>query len=244
MATVLAPTGVVTKVTLNGTVSAGDLIGYDGTGYVQADANATASIRAQYVALEAGVDNDVIRATDKARLSTTGLTAGAFVFASATAGGLTATDPGSATAFPQVLGLAKSTTEIDVDCNYPHFYVRHALSGTAPATAANYGYFWTAPMPCRLVGVYEVHRTAGTDGSAVTLDIEKLTTGTAQDAGTAMLTATINLKSTADTPTYTAATATAANARLDVGDSMALLDAGTLTAVADMSIVAILVPEL
>lgn len=244
MATVLAPVGVVSRLTLNGTVSAGDLIGYDGTGYVLADANATASIRFEYVALEAGIAADVIRATRQATLETSGLTAGGLVFVSATAGGLTQTNPITATAFPQVVGIAKSTTVVDVDANYPHIFVPFNLAGADAATAANYGYVFVAPIPCRLVGVYEVHRTAGSDGGSVTLDIEKLTTGTAQDSGASMLASTINLKGTANTPVVASPTTTAANARLDVGDSVALDDAGTLTAVADVSGTLIFVAEL
>jgi hypothetical protein len=54
------------------------------------------------------------------------------------------------------------------------------LAGTTPATAANYGVFFTAPFKCQLVSVVERHETLGTDGSAVTIMVKKVPSGTAE----------------------------------------------------------------
>ena len=54
-------------------------------------------------------------------------------------------------------------------------FVSHTIIGTDAATAGNYGVFWIAPVNCSVISVREVHQTAGSDGSAVTLNIEKLT---------------------------------------------------------------------
>ncbi len=100
------------------------------------------------------------------------------------------------------------------------------------ATAANYDHFFTAQFPCEVIQVYESHRVLGTDAGAVSLDIEKLTTGQALDAGVSVLSTTFNLKSTINTPVRVKATTTELNRVLKPGDRLALKDAGTLTAVA------------
>lgn len=75
------------KVTLGETVYAGDLIGFDGTDWMQAEASATAPISARLVALEDGADNDVIEAAPFAVVSSyTGGTAGAQLWLSDVAG--------------------------------------------------------------------------------------------------------------------------------------------------------------
>lgn len=75
------------RVTLAGSVSAGDLIGLSASGWVQAVASATAPIAARLVAMEVGASADVIQATPMAVVeSYTGGTAGAQLFLSDTAG--------------------------------------------------------------------------------------------------------------------------------------------------------------
>lgn len=84
------------KVTLGETVYAGDLIGFDGTDWMQAEASATAPIAARLVALEDGIDNDVIQAAPFAVVSSyTGATAGSDLFLSSTAGEVKETVTGS-----------------------------------------------------------------------------------------------------------------------------------------------------
>lgn len=104
------------------------------------------------------------------------------------------------------------------------------------ATAGNYDHFFTADFPCEVVQAYEVHRVKGTDASAVTLDIEKLTSGQALDAGVSVLSGTFDLKGTINTPQRVKATASEINRVLSPGDRLALKDAGVLTAVAGVQI--------
>src|SRR3989304_6488220 len=121
---------------------------------------------------------------------------------------------------------------INTHVAYP---IRHSLTGTEPATAGNYEVFFTADYPCEVVSVSEVHRVLGTDGSAVTLNIEKLTSGQALDAGTAILTTALSLKTTINVPQFGILVSTGARV-LARGDRLALVDAGTLTAVAGLTV--------
>lgn len=107
------------------------------------------------------------------------------------------------------------------------------------STATNYGVFFIAIYPCEVLYVAETHRTAGSDASAVTLQVEKLTTGQALDAGVALLQTAFNLKSTADTPVVKSGkdlVFTANSRQMKQGDRLALKDAGTLTAVAGVQV--------
>lgn len=101
-------TGVVFPVTLNGTVTKGDLIGHNGTGFVAADADSVQ--HASAVALAAGVSGDVIMATSEALVQTTGLTANQSVYLHTTAGAITPTRPTTDAGLRQPVGYAISTT--------------------------------------------------------------------------------------------------------------------------------------
>lgn len=120
--------------------------------------------------------------------------------------------------------------------NKDPFYVVKSLDGTAPATAGNYGIIFTALQGCEVIGFSEVHQTAGTDGGAVTLQLEKLTGTQALDAGVVVLAATVNLKGTANTVVYPSLTATKADRQLNRGDRLALKDGGVMTAVAGLQV--------
>lgn len=108
------------------------------------------------------------------------------------------------------------------------------------ATAANYDHFFTAHFPCEVVQAYETHRVLGTNGSAVTLDIEKLTTSQALDAGVSVLNSTFDLKGTINTPQRVKASTTETARVLKPGDRLALKDSGTLTAVAGVQVTVLL----
>lgn len=116
-------------------------------------------------------------------------------------------------------------------------YLEHTIQGTNAATAAFYGVFWIAPFACYVSEFREVHQTAGSDGSAVTVTLEKLTGTQAPDSGTAMLTTALSLKATANTVATGVLTPTTANLNLVRGDRLGLKDAGTLTAVANVTTV-------
>lgn len=111
------------------------------------------------------------------------------------------------------------------------------LGGTLSATAANYGVFFIANRPIEIVKVKEVHSTAGSDGSAVTLQLEKLTGTTALDSGSTILNTAFDLKGTANTVvSYSGYKGLNSNRILREGDRLALKDAGTLTNVAGVCV--------
>lgn len=114
------------------------------------------------------------------------------------------------------------------------------IPGTQAATATNYATIFIAPFPCTLVQAFEVHATAGTDGSAVTLQVEKLTGTTAAGSGTSLLSSAFNLKGTANTvqeaSIVQSSTNGVRNATLQAGDRLALKKSGTLTSVANVTV--------
>ena len=116
-------------------------------------------------------------------------------------------------------------------------HVSHTIYGADAATAANYSTVFIAQYACLLTIFQEVHKTAGTDAGAVTLDLEKLTGTTAPGSGVTMLGATIDLKGTINT-VKTATLASGANLpnlSLAAGDRAALKLTGTPTAVANVT---------
>lgn len=112
------------------------------------------------------------------------------------------------------------------------------LPGTSAATAGNYGTFFTAPYKCLFVGATEVHGTLGTDGSAVSLQIQKLTGTTAIGSGTNLLATAFDLKGTINT-VQTAKLARSQNSvfNLAIGDRLGLALTGTPTAVAQVCVI-------
>lgn len=109
------------------------------------------------------------------------------------------------------------------------------------ATAANYDVIFTAPFPCEVSKVIETHRVASSSG---TLNIEKLTSGQALDAGTNILATAFSTATTANTPqTKKGVALVSTTARqLKEGDRLALVDAGTLTSSAGLQVTIFLVP--
>lgn len=132
-------------------------------------------------------------------------------------------------------GNNKSRVEFD-DLAHRKLYISHTIYGADAATAANYGVFYILPMACVVTGFQEVHQTAGTNGGAVTIDLEKLTGAEALDAGAVVLGAALDLKGTADIIQTGTMTLTLADRTLAQGDRLALKDAGTLTAVANVTV--------
>lgn len=116
-------------------------------------------------------------------------------------------------------------------------YIHHTIYGADAATAANYGVFWIVPFECNVTEVREVHQTLGTDAGAVNLNIEKLTGTQALDNGVDVLASTIDLKGTINTVVTGTLTTTVADKRLTRGDRLAMNDTGTLTAVANVTVV-------
>lgn len=114
------------------------------------------------------------------------------------------------------------------------------LKGTEAATAANYGRFYAAPVPLKIVSISEVHGTAGSDAGAVTLQVERLQGTEALASGDQLLKTAFNLKATANTvvryqaPLLSASGTARAAAILSVNDRLALKLSGTPTAVDDV----------
>ena len=101
---------------------------------------------------------------------------------------------------------------------------------------------FVADRPYRLRSVESAHTVAGSDGSAVTLDVKKCTGTQPPASGTTMLAATINLKGTANTTQTPALSATSADLALANGDRLAFDVTGTATAVAGLCVTVVLRP--
>ena len=116
------------------------------------------------------------------------------------------------------------------------------LKGTDAATAGNYGKFFinVSNKAFIITGISEVHATAGSDGSAVTLQVERLQGTEALGSGDSLLSSTFNLKGTADTVQDGTLISDGQLLILSKGDRLALVDTGTLTAVNDLVISIIL----
>lgn len=101
-------------------------------------------------------------------------------------------------------------------------------------------YIFTAIGDWELLGVTEVHDVAGTDGSAVSLDIKKCASGTTIASGTSVLSSTFDMKSTADTPvkkTVSNGLATAPTRIIRDGESLAADFTGVLTALTGLALI-------
>ena len=114
------------------------------------------------------------------------------------------------------------------------FTVTQLLPSTDAATAAFYaGTFWTAPAKCVVDSVTARWNTASSSG---TVTVHKVPSGTAPDSGTALLSSTISTAGAADTRTAGTLSATAATLELAEGDSLQLVDGGTLTSLVDLEV--------
>ncbi len=117
--------------------------------------------------------------------------------------------------------------------------VNQVLPGTAPATTGNYGQFFIAPYKCVVLSIDESHGVASSSG---TLQVEKLTSGQAKDAGTDLLSSAISTAATADTPQAGTLVTTGASVQLALGDRLGLVDGGTLTNSANLVVTVTLAP--
>lgn len=119
--------------------------------------------------------------------------------------------------------------------NKDGFYITENVVGLNAATATNYGVFFIARNPCEILWCAEAHTTAGTNGGAVTLNIEKLTGTQALDAGSTVLVTAWDLKGAINTVS-TKEISALQNQQLAPGDRLALKDVGTLTDVAGVQV--------
>ena len=113
------------------------------------------------------------------------------------------------------------------------------LQGAVPVTAANFGQFFIAPYDCVLREVRVVWRTASSSG---TLQVERLQGTEAKGNGDDLLASTVDLSGAAETVATPTLTTTTANLELSAGDRLGLVNGGTLTSGADLSVTCILTP--
>jgi len=115
------------------------------------------------------------------------------------------------------------------------------LTGTAPATAANYTAFFIAPYKCVVLGIDAIWSVASTTG---TLNVERLQGTEAQDAGDDLLSATISTAGAADTVNAGTliAGANAAPLELADGDRLGLVDGGNLASCVNLTVTVTLAP--
>lgn len=113
------------------------------------------------------------------------------------------------------------------------FTVNASLAGADPQTAASYGRFWTAPAKCVVDSIEAVWSV---DSSSGTVTVHKVPSGTAQDSGTALLSSTISTASGANTRSQGSLSTTAATVELAAGDSLQLVDSGTISSITDLAV--------
>lgn len=127
----------------------------------------------------------------------------------------------------------KNPAQFNPKARVMSFTVNAHLAGAAPATAGNYGRFWTAPAKCVVDSVEAVWSANSSSG---TVTVHKVPSGTAQDSGTALLSSTISTASGANTRSQGTLSTTDATIELAAGDSLQLVDSGTLTSLADLAV--------
>ena len=102
--------------------------------------------------------------------------------------------------------------------------------GASAATALNYtAPFFIAQRDYQLISVTERHEVAATDMGAVTMMLNKVPSGTAPASGTAMLTAGLSLKTTANTNQSGSLVTTAGGLLVPRGYALSFVTTGTLT---------------
>lgn len=103
-------------------------------------------------------------------------------------------------------------------------------------------HFFIADRAYQVTGIQYVHSTQATNGSAVTVGVEKLTGTTAPGSGTDLLTADFNAKATNDVVGTGTLTGTTASLQMAVGDRLGIFFTGTLTALAGVNVTVQLKP--
>ena len=111
------------------------------------------------------------------------------------------------------------------------------------SNSTDYGVIYTAPEKGRVIYISEAHKTAGSDAGSVTMQLEKLTDGTASGSGIDLLATAFDLKSTADTIVekemiddfVKSSTSGVLDITFQKGERLGLVTTGTLTAVADVT---------
>lgn len=124
---------------------------------------------------------------------------------------------------------------------YPIQHLTVRFNGAAPTSLIDQVLFiCPVGQSYQLVSVDEIHATAGSDASAVSLQVTKDTGTQAPGAGVDLLTNNtnvgFNLKGTANTVQNGTLSATTADLVFAVGDRLSIDFAGTLTALAGVNV--------
>ena len=141
--------------------------------------------------------------------------------------------------------LADSESEVatavgDVATDAARIVLAVHIQSAASAVDQN---VFVADRAYQVVSITEVHAAAGTDGSAVTLDVKKCTGSQAPSAGTSMFFAgAINLKATANSVTSMSLTGTTATLQLAAENRIAFDITGTPTSYAGGVVTIVLRP--
>lgn len=128
----------------------------------------------------------------------------------------------------------KNPALFDQESPVKGFTVVQVLTGAEPQTAAQYGNFWIAPAKCVVDSI--TARWSANGGANAAVTVHKVPSGTAQDSGTALLSATIDLTTGANTNSAGTLSTTLATLELASGDALQLVDSGTLTSLTDLVI--------
>lgn len=234
-------------VLLNGTVTKGDPIGNNATGYVRSDSDPAQPISCMAFALKDGVSGDIIPACKQCiQQTTTDLTTGAFLFLSATVGRIADAVVGATGDQTQPLGWVVKGADTELmylNAELPYLVVTGVAHEATLVATADFAAFFVADRNYRVYGAMERHSVAGSDAGAVTLTVVKATSGTAKASGVNVLSTTFDLKSTANTPVWLGPSTTAADIVLIPGDALVMLSTGTLTAVIDTTASVFLLPN-
>ena len=162
-------------VLLNGTVTKGDPIGNNGTGYVRADSDPAQPISCMAFALKGGASGDIIPACKQCIQQTTSdLTTGGFLFLSATVGRIADAVVGATGDQTQPIGWVvkgAGTELMYLNAELPYVVASATVALDSIVTAAQFATFFVADRNYRVYGAMERHSVAGTNGSAVTLTV-------------------------------------------------------------------------
>lgn len=101
-------------------------------------------------------------------------------------------------------------------------------------------WLWRADADYEVLSVHKNQTVIGSDGGAVTLMLEKVPSGTAIGSGTDILSATMNLKSTADAE-VAGSLAAGASRRIPKGQWLCADFTGTQTGVAGLGVTVVLI---
>ncbi len=232
-------------VLLNGTVTKGDPIGNNGTGWVRSDSDPAQPISCMGFALEDGVSGDIKPACRECvQQTTTDLTTGGFLFQSATVGRIADAVVGAVASLTQCIGWVvkgAGTELMYLSATIPMHVVSALISHATPLVVGDLRTIFVADRNYRIVGAREVHSVAGTGGAA-TLTVAKVATGVAQSTNVNMLSSTFNLAGTANTPVWLGPSTTAADIVMIPGDRIDLVGSGTLTSMTDTHVSVVLLP--